>query len=201
MEQYTGNPVDLKEYDKLNLRVSTTFRSSEASPHTKCKILFGNTDLGISRAKRIDITGASIPNNFCNVSSYCNKYVLEVYNDPTLDAYTLTIPPNYYNATQLATIIENQIKVYVPTATFFFNTDLKRFQYNSNSSTAIALQVDTDQISQNSSYNNLMWILGETFGTGLNDTLFTFTNEPNLVGVSTVYILSNKIIHIFIFYT
>lgn len=191
MEQYSGNPYDLKEYNRLNLRVSTAFRQSESQPHTNCEIFFYNNSY-LDNVKKLDITGINFPNNIRNIASYCNRFILEVFT-LSLSEYQITIPPNYYNATQLAAAIQSEIQVYVPTATFIFDSNLRRFVMNSNSATAIGLMIDTTQATSNLSYNNFMWLIGETFGTGLNNTQFVFTNEPNLVGASAVYLNSDRI--------
>lgn len=192
MEQYSGNPYDLKEYNRINLRVSTAFRQSESQPHTNCEIPFNNASYLLDTVKKIDITGINFPNNIRNIASYCNRFILEVYTS-SLAEYQITIPPNYYNANQLALAIQTAIQVYVPTATFIFDSNLRRFVMNSNSPTGIGLAIDETQATTNLSYNNFMWIIGETLGTGLNNTQFVFTNEPNLVGACAVYLNSDKL--------
>lgn len=192
MEQYSGNPYDLKEYNRVNLRLSTAFRESESQPHTRCNIPFNNASYLLNRVKKVDITGVCFPNNICNIATYCNRFILEVF-DGILNEYTITIPPNYYNSSQLAAVIQTEIQVYVPTATFVYDSTIRKFKMNSNSPTAFGLLIDNTQATTNLSYNNFMWIIGATFGTGLNNTEFIFTNEPNLVGASAVYFNSDKL--------
>ena len=190
MEQYSGNPYDLKEYNRINLRVSTTFRQSESQPHTNCEIPFNNASYLLDAVKKIDITGIDFPNNIRNIASYCNRFILQVFV-VSLVEHTITIPPNYYNAVQLALAIQNAIQVYVPTATFIFDSNLRKFVMNSNSPTGIGFAPDNTQATTNLSYNNFMWLIGNALGTGITNTQFVFTNEPNLVGASAVYLNSD----------
>lgn len=188
---FNGDLGTLRSYNEQIVRVSTANRSNLADLDTNCTINFQNVAAtGLSKIIQINLDSICVCNNFRNVPSYANSFILQWF-DGTLHEEPIYITPGYYDATQLAALMQTAIQVYIPTATVIYDTTVYRFKFATNSATGMSLQVNTNQT--RFFENSFLYNIGANpIGTAL-ELEFTLTNRPALFGATQIYILSDRL--------
>ena len=193
MDISRGN--ELVDYKLGNLRISSSFRTSKTDNQNNCSYSF---DLGsismLSNVKKLDLNSVSICNNFNNVPSYANYFVLQWF-DGVLHEVDVVVPPNYYAYDALATQLQTQIRAIdasLSAFTFVFDTTIQKFVFASGNP-AVGVGFAPSVKVPNLENNNFLYLIGANpLGTGLSlgDPL---TYRPALFGAVVVYIGSNRL--------
>jgi hypothetical protein len=194
MESFGGYTENLRQFNVSNLRVSTSFRSNYFDRDTNCRIDFTQNRV-INNIVKINLNSVEICNNFFNVASYNNKFSLIVTVGGFPTVYDITIQPNYYTVTSLASYLQTVIQTYAPTTTVVWSEPLKRFVINTNDP-LVTIRFNVLQPLRNFLGNNFLYVVGlDPLGLGYeaNNTNSPFPLPPNLAGATTVYIMSDKL--------
>ena len=193
MESFGGYTENLRQFNVSNLRVSTSFKSNFNDPDTNCIIDFTQNRV-INNIVKINLNSVSICNNFYNIASYNNRFFLVVSIGGISQGYDKTIPVGYYDTTKLAAELQTQIQTIAPIATVIWSETLKRFVINTND-VLITVRF-TPANPKNFLGNNFLYFIGlDPLGVGYiaDNTPTAFPYPPNLVGATSVYIMSNKL--------
>jgi len=194
MESFGGYTENLRQFNVSNLRVSTSFRSNYFDSDTNCRIDFTQNRV-INNIVKINLNFVEICNNFFNVASYNNKFSLIVTVGGFPTVYDVTIQPNYYTVTSLASLLQSIIQTYAPTTTVVWSEPLKRFVINTNDP-LVTIRFNVLQPLRNFLGNNFLYIIGlDPLGVGYeaNNNNSPFPYPPNLTGATSVYIMSDKL--------
>jgi hypothetical protein len=195
-ETFNGNTLSLKEYNVANLRVSTSFRSNFNDHDSNCVINFTQNRI-INNVCKISVNYVSMCNNWYNVASYNNKFVLILIINSEGFSHNITVPSGYYDVYQLCTYLQTLIRSYsVPSCVVAFDETAKKIYINSGDvNIGIAFGVTLNL--QNYLGNNFLYLVGLPLnGVGYEayNTNTLFPNPPSLFGATTVYLLSNKLV-------
>ena len=189
---------ELKNYNRSTIRYDTSCRSRLSDPNTNCILNFNNALPQLNNVVAISINMVSFMNNFYNVASYNNRMIFEIY-DPSnaipITDYEVVVPVGYYNAVQLATVLQTLIRALNPilsSLTVTYLSSVKRFQFDvNNATTAISIFISP---SSNSYVSSLLYLLGiDLTGLPLANPILTTTKLPNLNGATIIYINSSKL--------
>jgi len=133
-----SNTLDYaKDYNRSLIYITSADKTSGSRSNTDFNISFfsGNTDL--MKVKKFTLSSFSTNNLFNNVASYNNTlglYYQEISPPgPSVPAYII-VPAGYYNATQLAAIIQTTARANFPVLvnmTCTFNTTTYKFTLTS----------------------------------------------------------------------
>lgn len=196
MESFGGYTENLKQFNVSNLRVSTSFRSNYFDSDTNCRIDFTQNRV-INNIVKINLNYVNICNNFFNIASYNNRYSFIVITSGVPVVYEDIVPPNYYNTTTLAAYLQETLSdgTGASATTVVWSETLRRFVINTNDAT-IKIRFNVLQPLRNFLGNNFLHIIGlNPLGVGYeaNDSDSPFPYPPNLAGVSSVYVMSDKL--------
>jgi hypothetical protein len=195
MEAFNGYTDSLKQFNVANLRLSTSFRSNFYDRDTNCTINLTQNRI-INNVVKINLNSVTICNNFYNVASYNNKFILFVIINQDPQFYEIVVPPAYYNTTQLAATLQELIRVHAPLTTVAWSDTYKRFFVNTNDGLT-KIRFGPDGPLKNFLQNNFLYIVGLPLN-GVpyeaDDTNSLFPNAPALFGATNVYIMSNKLV-------
>lgn len=193
MLSFNGYSDTLPEFNSANLRLSTSFRSNFNDRDTNCIINMTQNRI-INNVCKINLNSVTLCNNFYNVATYNNRFVLLVITGGLPLSYTLRVPANYYNVNTLAEELQAMIRIYAPLTTVVWSEPLRRFVINTNDA-GIELEFATS-FPNNFIGNNFLYIIGLP----VNGQGYTATNvdsplpfPPNLAGTVNAYIISNKL--------
>jgi len=195
MESFNGNTLMLKEYNVSNLRLSTSFKSNFYAPDSNC-IINLTQNRNLSNVCKISLNYVSMCNNWFNVASYNNKFVLILIINSEGFSYNITVPPSYYDVYQICTYLQTLIRSYsVPSCIVAFDETVKKIYINTgDANIGVAFGVALNL--QNYLGNNFLYLLGLPL-TGVGYEAYNsntlFPNPPSLFGATSVYILSNKL--------
>jgi hypothetical protein len=114
--QVSSNLDNLREYNKVAIVLTSADKTAGAESNTRFSIPFTSTSQALSRIKKIGVSSYSSNNLFYNVASYNNKFELIWYEEGVGPTFyqLITIPVGYYNATELAAIIQDTVVASVP---------------------------------------------------------------------------------------
>lgn len=194
-ESFNGNTQMLKEYNVSNLRLSTSFKSDFNAPDSNCVInLTQNRNL--TNVCKISLNYVSMCNNWYNVASYNNTFVLFVVISGQPFFYSLSVPPAYYDVYQLCAYLQTLIRSYgVTDGIVAFDESAKKIYINTGDvNTQVYFGVGPNL--KNYIGNNFLYLVGLPLDGGgylANNTNTLFPNPPALFGATSVYILSNKL--------
>jgi hypothetical protein len=196
MLSFNGYSDTLPEYNIANLRLSTSFRSNFNDPDTNCTINMTQNRI-INNVCKLNLNSVTICNNFHNIATYNNRFILTVeQGNPFPTSYTIRVPPNYYTATALAAELQRLISVYAALTTVVWSDTLKRFVINTNDP-GLELRFFVSN-PNNFIGNNFLYIIGLPLdGAGYVATIVDspFPYPPALFGATNVYIMSNKLVN------
>ncbi len=195
MSSFNGDNTTLKSYDDNTFVLNTADRTDLNDPDTNCVIEFNNSAIGpMSKIVIADITSVSICNNFYNIASYNNAFVLQTYDGMTLLEYPLRLTPNYYTATTLASALQTLLSAQVGLGalTVIYDATLRRIVIHTNSGLAVALQIDLN-FPYRYYQNSFLWTIGATFSGQPLATSITMPNPTALFGATQIFLVSQKL--------
>jgi hypothetical protein len=161
---------------------------------------FGSTGRALSQVKKLTFTSFSTNNLFYNVASYNNVlglyYVQIAPPGPSVPAYII-VPPGYYNATQLASMIQTTGRANIPALvnmTCSFDTNTYKFTLTSGDAN---FNLIIAPVVYNAGFTPrlegaLAWNMGYTSLPTPESTTLTAPSIPSL-NIQNIYIYSNKL--------
>tara|TARA_R110000868_G_scaffold217925_1_gene468069 strand:- start:2654 stop:3526 length:873 start_codon:yes stop_codon:yes gene_type:complete len=200
MDSYSGSDASLKSYNTVNLRLSTAYKTSSSASDTNCTIQLTQSRL-LTNVVKADVNYVNIANVFHNVASYNNKFEISIYDisvGPPVQQYSLEMPRGYYNATELAAVLQaglRAIDTRLAATTIVYDTVIKRYITATNNSQYFC---DLEAFSGNANKfgNNFLWLIGANVNTnvyriGVGETITPF--PTNLYGATSVFLCSRKL--------
>jgi hypothetical protein len=190
----------LRVYNKQLVVLSSANKIYPTDTPTNFNISFASNSNQITKLKKIDVTSITFNNLFNNVASYSNSFVLSYTpSGGGGQSVVVTIPTGFWNATQIASLIQSFITTNVPALSTFtctFDTTTYLFSMASNNpSTTIQIL----PIIFNPSYGNnnqpegtLAWNIGFVSLPTADAVSITAPVLPSL-NIQNVYIYSVKL--------
>lgn len=196
-ESFNGNTAMLKEFNVSNLRLSTSFKSNFNAPDSNCVINF-TQNRNLTNICKINVNYVSMCNNWYNVASYNNKFVLFIVTNSVATSHAITVPVGYYNVVDLCAYLQTLIRnTYgVTNCIVAFDETAKKIYINTGDATVqIFFGVQQGGLI-NYIGNNFLYLVGLPLDGGgylATNANTLFPNPPALFGATSVYILSNKL--------
>lgn len=198
MSQVNTNLDYLSVFNKNNVVINSADRTANSKSTTDFQVSYQANSFALQKVKKLSVSSFSCNNLFKNVASYNNTLGL-IFIDttgPIQYDYLVTVPPSYYNATQLALYIQNDVVANVPQVPNFtcvFNLTTYKFEMSPNDANYF---MNFDNLIVNRGFRNtfegtLLYNLGYEFNTP------TAVNQiarsvPNL-NIQTIYIYSVRL--------
>lgn len=195
--QVPSNLSELRDYNKVSIVLTSADKTSAQQSNTRFSIPFTSTGQALSRIKKIGVSSFSCNNLFYNVASYNRTFQLIWFGVGTPTFYqNIVVPIGYYNATELAALIQAQVIADVPALPNFvcvFDIPSLRFMMESGDpflTISISPEIINNAFS-NRQEGTLAWNMGFQlpYPAGIN---ITAQNIPNL-NVQNAYIYSVRL--------
>jgi len=198
MSQVGTNLDYLSVFNKNNVVINSADRTANSISTTNFQVSYQANSFALQKVKKLSVSSFTCNNLFKNVATYNNTLGL-IFIDvtgPTQYDYLVTVPPLYYNATQLAAYIQADVVANVPQVPAFtciFNTTTFKFEMSPND---VSFFMNFDNLIVNKGFRNtfegtLLYNLGYDFNTPTAQNQIA-TSLPNL-NIQTMYIYSVRL--------
>lgn len=196
-----GSNLDYtRDYNTSLIYLNSVDKTPSSVSNTNFYISFLSGNFALTKIKKLTFTSFSTNNLFNNIASYNNTLGLYYQENsvpsPSVPAYII-VPPSYYNATQLASVIQATARANYPllmNMTCTFDTTTYKFSLYSGDPNIdlIIAPVVLNQGFSPRQEGSLSWLMGFTSLPTAQAPTITANTLPQL-NIQNIYLFSSKL--------